>query len=360
MARSIWSMALTVVLLASCTVARPASETPDASIADATFAATPTPPPTPQASAPMTPRPPVPPEALPSDPEPELANAIRRRRDYGMRSDLAYVRIVANDPRASADAYGWPVYPEEFTETQGRYGEDQDVIKVVLPYTTAHADEFGGVYIEEETHSGVVTLWTDHIEALAAAIREAVGPSARVAFGTVRYPEAELRKLQEQISEGLWEKWIANVPASFEHVGVDIIASQVVIGISSANPDADRIVAEHYGLGDRLRVESDGTGRALIPWGTVKGRVMGISGREAWQLNLRWTSEDSVGECGGGDMGFGISDEGRFELPCQVGTWTISVVTITGDDTVRELGHGTVKVVAGTTVTLDIRVSASP
>ncbi len=356
MARSIVLMALTVLLVAGCSVARPASVHPE----QPTLGPTPGPPATPTASAPMTPRPSPSPEALPSGLDPELADAIRRRRDYGMRSDLEYVRTVANDPRASADAYGWPVYPEEFTETQHRYGEDQDVIKIVLPYTTAHADEFGGVYIEEETHTGVVTLWTDHIEAHAAAIREAVGPDARVAFGTVRYPEAELRKLQEKISEGLWAKWIANVPASFEHVGVDIIASQVVIGISSANPDAERIVAEHYGLGDRLRVESDGTGRALIPWGTVKGRVIGISGREAWQLNLRWTSEDSVGECGGGDMGFGVSDRGRFELPCQVGTWTISVVAMQPDETVREFGHGTVKVVAGETVTLDINVSTGP
>jgi hypothetical protein len=126
------------------------------------------------------------------------------------------------------------------------------------------------------------------------------------------------------------------------------------VRVSSANPDAVAIIESHYGLGDRLRVESDGTG-ALIPWGTVTGRVTGIRDLDAWHLSLNWTSPD-LGECGGGDMGFGVNDRGRYELPCQIGTWTIIVVAVGADDSVRELGRGTVEVVAGKTVTLDIHL----
>ena len=147
--------------------------------------------------------------------------------------------------------------------------------------------------------------------------------------------------------------WVADIPAAFESVGVDIKASQVYVRVSSANPDAVAIIESHYDLGDRLRVESDGTGRALIPYGTVTGRVTGIADLDAWDLSLAWEGPN-IGDCGGGDMGYGVNDRGRYELPCQVGTWTIKLMAIGAEDVLREVGRGTVKVVAGETVTLDI------
>lgn len=343
--------ALAASIFAGCTVAAPSTSPASPSNAARSTATTSVP--TPRASAPMTPPPTASPEAIPSDLDPELVDAIRLRREYGMRFDLEYVRAVAKDPRASNDAYGHPVYPEEFEDVQRRFDESMSVTKIVLGYTGAHGDEFGGLYIDEATHVGVVTLWTDHLAEHAGAIRKAVGPEARVAFGQVRYAEADLRVIQDRVGEDWWADWVADIPASFQSVGVDIKASQVVVEISSANPDAVAIVESHYDLGDRLRVESDGTGRALIPYGTVTGRVTGIDDLDAWHLSLAWDGP-KVGVCGGGDMGYGINDRGRYELPCQVGTWTIRLLAIGPDEVAREVGRGTVEVKAGETVTLDI------
>jgi hypothetical protein len=350
--------ALTASLVVGCSVAAPSTEPPGPSTAAETARPTAISPPTPRATEPATPPPTLAPEVLPSDLDPELADAVRLRRSYGLRSDLAYVQAVAKDPRASNDAYGVPVYPEEFEDAQRRFNESMGVAGLVNGYAGSHRDEFGGLYIDEATHAGVVSLWTDHLAEHAAAIHRAVGPDARVAFGQVRYAEADLRVLQDQISEDVREDWIADIPAQFESLGVDIHASQVSLEVSSANPDAVTIIEAHYGLGDRLRVESDGTGRTLIPWGTVIGRVTGIADRGAWQyLSLEWESPD-VGSCGGGDMGFGVGDDGRYELPCQAGTRTIIVVGVDAEDTRRELGRGTIEVEPDKTVTLDIRVRA--
>jgi hypothetical protein len=356
MARKILLAGLTASLVVGCSVAAPSANSPEPSTGAATPTAITDSPPTPRPSAPMTPPPTLPPEDLPSDLDPELADAIRLRRSYGLQSDLAYVRAVAKDPRASSDAYGVPVYPEEFEDFQRRHGESQEVAMIVQGYADAHRDEFGGLYLDEATHAGVVSLWTDHLADHAGAIRKAVGPDARVAFGQVRYAEGDLRILQDQISADWRADWITAIPAEFQRVGVDIQASQVVVGVSSANPDAEAIIASHYDLGDRLRVESDGTGVALLPWGTVTGRVTGITDSDTW-LDLNWRSPD-LGDCGGGDMGFGVNDRGRYELPCQVGTWTIIVVAIGANDTRRERGRGTVEVVADKTVTLDIHLSS--
>jgi hypothetical protein len=201
----------------------------------------------------------------------------------------------------------------------------------------------------------VISLWTDHLAEHAAAIRELVGPDARVAFAQVKYPERELRALQEELAKDLEAPWLADIPAVFFGLGVDIIASQVVFEVSSANPDAVAIIEAHFGLGDRLRAESDGTGAALVPWGTVRGRLTPFEGLDPGSLILRWTGTDP-GDCGGGDIGFGVAHDWTFELPCQAGERTI-IVAGEGDNEEGwvELGHATVTVREDETTRVRIR-----
>jgi hypothetical protein len=313
--------------------------------------------PTPAMTAPATPFPSPSFEVLPDDLDPDLEQAVRLRRGYGMRSDLAYVRAVASDPRATNTEYGVPLYPEEFAETQARFDASQGLVPVLIGYTSRHADEFGGVYVDEGTRTGVVTLWTAHLAEHAAAIRALVGPDARVAFGQVKYAERDLRKLQDEITKDWRAAWLKAIPAEMQGVGVDIHASRVSVEVSSANPDAVAIIEAHFGLGDRIHVTSDGTGAALLPYGTVKGRVDPIAPFKPWTLSLRWTNHDP-GDCGGGDMGFGVDDAGRFELPCRVGTRTIIVTGQGEGDEVVDLGQVTVEVKANETAHVTIHLRA--
>ena len=306
--------------------------------------AEPSPSATPAPTAPMTPPPTPVPEVLPADIDPDVQHAVELRSSYGLRYDLEYVLMVAKDPRA-IDAFGVPTYPEEFTDVTTRFDESRAMAQLVQGCADAHRDEFGGLYIEESAHTGLVSLWTDHLAEHAADIRAKAGPSARLAFGKVRYAEAELRTLQHRVTKEWRAPWVARIPAAFEGVGFDVYANAVIVEISSADPDAATIVADHFGVGDRLQVESDGTGVRLIPWGTIRGRVEPIPGSHTW-LDLAWSSSDS-GECGGGDMGFGVNQQGMFELPCQIGTWTIKVMDHREDDTQVEIGRATVKVRKG-------------
>jgi len=348
-------VSLIASLLAGCTGAAPPSSAESRSTPPSrpSLAATPA------LTNPPTPPPTASPEPLPSDLDPDLVDAIRLRRDYGLRSDLAYVRMVANDPRASDEAYGVPVYPEEVTDAQDRFAESRWVASKVQSYGGLHAQEFGGLYIDEASHAGVVSLWTTDLPMHAATIREWVGPDARVAFLPARYPEYQLRRIQGEVTGDFRADWIAAIPAQMTGVGVDIHVSQVVIDISSANPDAPAIVAAHYDLGDRLRVESDGTGASLIPHGWVDGTVIGLrNASDAW-YSLDWESTEP-GTCGGGDMGYGMAPDGTFALPCQAGERTIKVIRQEAGDEDgdwEEIGRGTVTVPADARVSLTIEVS---
>ncbi len=62
-----------------------------------------------------------------------------------------------------------------------------------------------------------------------------------------------------------------------------------MMDVSSAEPTAVQQIVDHYGLGDKLMVTSDGTGVVFIPSGTVKGKVRTADGkipRSVEDLNL--------------------------------------------------------------------------
>jgi hypothetical protein len=295
-------------------------------------------------------------EPVPSDPE--LRHAVELRRTFGLRSDLDWVAAVAVDPRATTTLLGVPLLPEEERAFAAEEASAEAVAAAVNGYADSHRDEFGGVYIDRESNAGVVSLWTDHLEVHEAAIRAKLAPGARAVFRRVTYSERYLGSLQDRVVAD--RDWMASIPAVFQSAGVDIIHNVTLVTVSSANPAAADLIEAHFGFGAGLQVESDGTGAALLPWGTVAGRVRTPSGGlpPRADYNLRW-SGSGPGDCGGGDVGYGVSPDGTFTLPCQQGTWTIEV-TDPGDDGRRPVGVGTVRVVEGRTSTLEIILSSQP
>jgi hypothetical protein len=90
---------------------------------------------------------------------------------------------------------------------------------------------------------------------------------------------------------------------------------------------------------------------------TQRGRTNGNPSRSRHLPYYRsWTS-DGPGDCGGGDIGFGVAADGTFELPCQAGGHIIQVQIGVPDDGWKTLGEGHVVAVADSTVTLEIRLT---
>jgi hypothetical protein len=79
-----------------------------------------------------------------------------------------------------------------------------------------------------------------------------------------------------------------------------------------------------------------------------------VPGANDWLLE--WES-DGPGQCGISDMGYGLSPQGTFALPCQPGTWTIRVVDFMSRTV---LGEGMVVVPPGGEVPLVIRLARLP
>jgi hypothetical protein len=286
---------------------------------------------------------------------PEFVEAVRFRKEFGLRSDLEFVRAVTLDPRASSREFGVPLLPEEIADLNLRASTADAVIAVVEAEAAKHSDDYGGLYIDQERGGVVVSLWTANLAEHAAVIRLQLDPRFGAAFRQVRYTEAELNELQERIGTN-WE-WMLDIPAKMTSSAVDIAGNRIELYISSAIPGASAAVLTHYDAPPgMLLVQSDGTGEALIPWGRVR-IVVTINGQPVGEndFGVDWQSNERT-YCGIGDMGFGVGVDGRLELPCQAGRWTIRITRGVGDET-KVIGQADVIVPPDGVVDLEIQVS---
>jgi hypothetical protein len=267
---------------------------------------------------------PVPEASLPADADDETREAARLRTEYGLRHDLAWIRQVAADPTAVLD-FGVPMLPAETASLFARNDLPDPVRPILDAY--GHTDEFGGLYIDNAQGGVVVLLWTTDPAVHDAAIRPMLPACHPVEFRQVRWSERALRGWQDRISADM--DWMTDIAAKAIGVGADTAANVVNIDISSANPDAADLIVAHYAAPDgMIRVISDGTGAHLLPSGTVVGHVLMADGRPPGMNDLMLDAgspDDPPGWCGGGDIGYGVGEDGRIEFPCKVGRRTILV-----------------------------------
>jgi hypothetical protein len=292
-------------------------------------------------------------------PSPAELEAIRFRTESGLRADLDYVRVVAADPSASSREFSVPLMPAEIAELNARAANADAIRGAIQAYADLHPSDFGGMYIDQQNGGAVTTLWTAHLADHVAAVWRRIRPGSRVAFRLVAFNYRDLRALQDRIG-GDWD-WMRAFAIAPEGVGVDVIANDVEVDVSSANANAAALILAHYAVpAGMIAVVSDGTGAALLPWGTVRGRVLDSRGKPPGEavaagLNLSWTS-DGPGRCGIGDIGYGVGGSGGFELPCQVGghTFEVQVPAVIGGP--KTIASGRVVVLAGEIVELGIRL----
>jgi hypothetical protein len=291
-------------------------------------------------------------------------DAMRFRSDFGLRSDLEFVRQVALDPQASSREFAVPLLPTEVSELFAREANAETALAIVAAEASAHPEDYCGRYVDNADGGAVTTLWRANLETHERAIRSKLSPLARLAFLSCRFSQRELDALMERLNADD-RSWMAAIPAKATSWGRNDTEDLIELHISSTTPDAAAVVLNHYvtvlGLPEGiLRVESDGNGAALRPWGFVRVTVIGPNGRVVGpnSLGLDWQGDLPTLYCGVGDKGYGISWDGTpSELPCQAGRWTIYVGTAGRESAV---GHGEVTVIGGKTATLTIRVSSVP
>jgi hypothetical protein len=263
------------------------------------------------------------PSTVVATPELDLATsaAVQFRTSFGLRADLEFIRSVARDPSVSTE-FGVPLLPAEVAEIHRRGANADRVIPIVQRYVAEHPAAFGGLWIDQE-HGGVVTVvFTQDADLHARELAVRLAGVGVVNVRSARYSESELQALQDRIVAD--DAWFKTIPAQLKGVGVDPTKNAVEIDISTANPGITALIVARFGIpADAVVVNSDGTGIALEPWGTIRGKIVEVPPKVFGELTLQYRSDRVGAECGMGDVGIGIKADGTFELPCQGGHWTI-------------------------------------
>ncbi len=285
----------------------------------------------------------------------DLAYAMSQRKLFGLRSDEAWVRQVVADPRAQTQVLDFPMLPEEEAEFEARQSDFETIAAAVNEYAVGHRDEFGGVWIDQSGHT-VVAAWTANADLHRLAILARLGTAGPLDVRLVRYTDRQLNDLTDRLFAD--PGWYKTIPAAPLSGGADTMHNRVEFQVSSANPQAALLILAHFGVApDMLAVSSDGTGIALQPRGKVLGSVVTADGKAPGRnsLQLAWHPDRPDGRGGDcGDMvGYGVLEDGVFELPCAPGGWTITVQASSGDGWV-DVGSGHAVVPAGGTVKLVI------
>ena len=277
-----------------------------------------------------------------------IAYAIHQRQLFGLRADEAWVEQVAADPTATF-LLDFPMTPAEATAFDARQASFDEVAAAVQAYAPTVAGQYGGGYIDNAAGK-VVALFTSDPEKHRLAILARLGKDAPLVTRQVSYTEAALRALQERVMSD--RAWLPK-NAALQSVGVDTIKNRTFVELSSADPTVPALVVAHYGVpADEIEVTIDGTGAALIPQGTIdltvdlgKGAKTPTTG-----FDLGFTG-DGPGSCGG-MTGWAVMPGVAVNVPCQAGSWTVSLL----DDTRQAVASGNVTVVGGEHVKLVISV----
>ena len=251
--------------------------------------------------------------------------AIEIRASYGLRRDLDWIRIVAADPTATTE-FGTPLLPAETQELFDRSTRADAIVPIVQAYASQHLGVYGGLWLDQPAGGVVTVSFTDDLEPHRVALAALLAGKGAVHVVAARYSESTLRALQARIAAD--DAWFKTIPAQLMGVGADEMHSVVMIEVSTANPDIAALIAARFAVPpDVLDVRSDGTGAVLMPRGTLRGQIVGVPKAAFADLSIQSRLID--GPTGvscelGGDVGLGVDAQGRFQMPCQQGTWEIT------------------------------------
>ncbi len=240
----------------------------------------------------------------------ELTRAMNFRRAAGLRSDRLWTRFVATSPdtQPGIRAFSVPLMPDELLTLQGRARTMDAIMPVVESYGTGHPNDWAGAYVDN-VHGRAVALFVDRIEEHEDAVRRLLHPNAPLDVLDATWTLQELVAMQRAITRQI--PWLRDHSFYFLGAGVDLRANVAFLEVSSGDPDAERILLEHFEGFGKLIVKSDGTGARLLPTGTLRGTVTDEEGQPIAGLLVELEG-DIPGTGNTGDIGHATGPAGQF------------------------------------------------
>lgn len=195
----------------------------------------------PSAPPSSTPSPARPPTASASpEPAADLETAIAVREALGMRSDRDWVEEVQGDPASLLSNLGILLSAAELADLQ-RQQSMLDDRSALVAYGVRHADQYGGMYIDQPLGTAVI-LFTGNLDTHQAAV-SGLPRGAAVDVRLCTFTDAELTAVMDDLDfNALRSEGIDVISAS-----LDTIGNVVRVEAKAASPDAKTLLEDRYG-----------------------------------------------------------------------------------------------------------------
>lgn len=195
-------------------------------------------------------------------------DAQRFRSDFGLRSDLEWIRAVAADPTSDRTTYGVPLTPAEIAELARRSITLEAFRDQVIEYASAQPD-YAGAWIDQLRGGVLVVQFAGTTLVHQAKILSMVRPGAPIEVRQVRWRLSEIQAWQDRV--GAEEAWFLTIPAYLYANGPDEVQNRLTVTVSSADPDVESKILAHFGWTDeQVVVHSDRTGALLLQPGSLQ------------------------------------------------------------------------------------------
>jgi hypothetical protein len=209
-----------------------------------------------------------------------LAEARTFRETVGLRSDDAWMTLVAKDPSSQEDRrlFGVPLLPSEVAEMMARTKAYTDAGPVILDYARTVPDDWFGSYIDQERGGLIVAEFLRNTEQHRAALEQLLPPTARWEVRQVDQRTLDRIAFVERVKTD--SAWFATIDAEL----LDVVTNPVDGGIVeltyiAARRDLDPVILDHYGDPEWLRVERAGGPPWRGPVGTLVVKAVDMLGQ---------------------------------------------------------------------------------
>jgi hypothetical protein len=183
-----------------------------------------------------------------------IERAVALRKSFGLRTDDAWIRSVANNPEALTNVtrYSIPITNDEVAHIA-----DRDAVLADLEqFRTSHLQTWGGYYIDGDA---IVVLLIDPVGTVRHELSSAVPVPLLVK--PARWSLRALNDLATRVADDPWLQTRYHLLSA----GADVEHNRVALEVSSTDRTVPATIAAHFGLGDELTVTIDGTGEQSGP-----------------------------------------------------------------------------------------------
>ncbi len=201
----------------------------------------------------------------------DIARWIAFRTTYGLRTDLEWVLLAAEDP-SSANDFDVPLAPAEVNEVARKNRATQDLVPAVTAYGGQFSD-LAGVRIEDVR---VVILFKTAIEEHQAALDRLFGPG-RVEVRLAPFSTADLEILAAQVVAE--QAWFATIGVEFIDAKPSESANVVRLRYIAPDRSAEPQIAAHFGDPEWLTLRWLGPPPWTGPLGRLVVRIVDPEGR---------------------------------------------------------------------------------